>query len=312
MQRARSLVAHFAKSPAAPMLITGEIGTGKARVAKAIHDASARAAQPFMRVACAHQTEDELDCALFGRASDALRGVFDEGGAADVFLEDVDRLSPALQGRLVRIIETRTVARADGTEDVATEARVIASSSVDLERTVQSGGFRADLFRRLSVLRIELPPLRVRPDDVPVLVGHFAERFGREFRQPVPDLTSAVLDSLKAHAWPGNVRELRNLVERAMLGRVANGEPADLSAWLPGHPRTAVERSFMLPTEGISLEAVERSLVVQALARTAGNQTRAAALLSLNRDQIRYRIEKFGLRAVSAAGTSGQSDAGGS
>jgi two-component system, NtrC family, response regulator AtoC len=296
MQRVRSLIAHFAKSPAAPALITGELGTGKALVVRAMHAATVRASHPLVVVACANHSTEGLERALFGRESDLLLGAFDQADDGAVFLEDVDRLAPALQSRLLRVIDTHMFNRAEGVADVATGARVVASSSLDLERLARSGGFRDDLFYRLSVLRIDLPPLRTRPDDVPALVAHFAERFGREFNQDIPTLTPDVMVALKAYAWPGNVRELRNLVERAMLDRVASPGAADLTAWLPGHPRAAEIPAFVLPETGISLEAVERSLLLQALERTGGNQTRAAALLGLHRDQVRYRIEKFGLR----------------
>jgi DNA-binding NtrC family response regulator len=179
------------------------------------------------------------------------------------------------------------------------DVRVIAATNRDLEDAVKAGRFREDLYYRLNVLRVEVPPLRARGRDICLLAQHLVETFGREFRRPVRGLSRSTEDVLLAYGWPGNVRELRNLIERAVLFCDADRlQPADFeSLGAARSAATGAPAGFELPAEGLNLEALERSLVVQALERTGGNQTRAAALLSVHRDQIRYRIEKFGLRA---------------
>jgi DNA-binding NtrC family response regulator len=184
------------------------------------------------------------------------------------------------------------------------DVRVIAATNRDLEEHVRTGRFRDDLYYRLNVLRVEVPPLRARESDVSVLAQYFVDSFGREFKSPVRGLTDEALVALKAYAWPGNVRELRNVIERTVLlcdhDRL---EPSDFETLPIARARVgAGHGGFALPAGGVSLEDVERSLLVQALERTGGNQTRAAALLGLHRDQIRYRIEKFGLKEAKSAG----------
>jgi DNA-binding NtrC family response regulator len=182
------------------------------------------------------------------------------------------------------------------------DVRVVAATNRNLEERVRSGHFREDLFYRLNVLRVEMPPLRERQGDISLLAQHFIETFSREFKRPVRGLSHTAESALRTYGWPGNVRELRNLVERAVL--LCEGEllqPADFDSLHTARQKTAATNGgFALPAEGVNLEEVERSLVVQALERAAGNQTRAAAFLGLHRDQIRYRVEKFGLKKSDA------------
>ncbi|MEO8483252.1 MAG: sigma-54 dependent transcriptional regulator [Acidobacteriota bacterium] len=304
IRRVRALVERYATSSALSVLITGEAGTGKRLVARSIHGASAGAASPLAVVSCAAMADDALERALFGAEGEAgqlrIPGAFETASEGSLLLTRVERLPVALQVRVLQAIESGTVRRAGGTLDVATGARVIASSVVDLEELVPTGGFRGDLFYRLSALRLDLPPLRAHREDIAALARHFVSEVARELdRADPPDVRTdgAVLD---AYAWPGNARELRNVVERAMLASAPDVDgPLDLTAALSGRhaSRDAVRDGvFVLPADGVNLEDVERGLVVQALARTGGNQTKAAALLSIHRDQIRYRIEKFGLK----------------
>jgi DNA-binding NtrC family response regulator len=177
------------------------------------------------------------------------------------------------------------------------DVRVIAATNRDLEAQVKAGKFRDDLFYRLNVLRLELPPLRNRADDIPLLTQHFVESYCREFKRPLKTVSRAAEQALRAHAWPGNVRELRNLIERAVL--LSEDEtlvPADFESLSTTRSGDGNHGGFILPAGGVNIEDLERSLVVQALERAGGNQTRAAAMLGLHRDQIRYRVEKFGLR----------------
>jgi transcriptional regulator with PAS, ATPase and Fis domain len=197
-----------------------------------------------------------------------------------------------LQSKLLRFLEEKAFKRVGGLSDVRVDVRVIAATNRDLEEEVKAGRFRQDLFYRLQVMPITLPPLRERHGDVPLLAAFFIDRFNGEFRKKVGGLSSAAIKMLEHYAWPGNVRELRNAIERAML--LADGDRLEASD-LTTLTRTVSPMQFKLPAEGVNIEDVERQLLVQALERSKGNQTQAAQLLGINRDQVRYRIEKFGL-----------------
>ena len=200
---------------------------------------------------------------------------------------------PVLQAKLLRFLEEKAFKRVGGAADIRVDVRVVAATNRDLEDAVKQGRFREDLYYRLNVMQVQLPPLREHASDVGLLVRYYVDQFNREFRKQVRGVTPEALEVLRTYRWPGNIRELRNAVERAML-------LADEEWLMPEHfPMNVGRRSsgqaFGLPEEGVSLESVERMLVLQALERTGWNHTRAATLLGLNRDQIRYRIEKFGL-----------------
>ena len=214
-----------------------------------------------------------------------------DGGT--VFLDEIGEMVPALQAKLLRVLEERSFRRVGGSHDLRVDVRVIAATNRNLEDEVKSGRFRQDLYYRLNVLPIAVPSLRERLDDVPALVAFYMDGFNREFRKKVRGVSPTAMRALKSYGWPGNVRELRNAVERAML--LAEGQTLELADFplLGGESKSA--SGFDLPAQGVDLEAVERSLVVQAFDRCGGNQTRAATLLGMNRDQIRYRIEKYGL-----------------
>ena len=206
-------------------------------------------------------------------------------------------MTAALQAKLLRFLEEKTFRRVGGGSDIQVDVRVVAATNRNLEEHVRQGKFRDDLYYRLNVLRVEVPPLRARDNDIALLAQYFVETFTKEFKRSVQSLSGSAEAALKAYGWPGNVRELRNLVERAVL--LSDGgplQPSDFDTLHAQHtPHGGGEGGFTLPPEGVQLEDVERSLVVQALDRAGGNQTRAATLLGLHRDQIRYRIEKFGL-----------------
>ena len=296
----RDLLGKVASSPASTVLLTGESGTGKDLAARVIHDTSARAARPFMNVTCSALTETLLESELFGHergaftdARERKRGLLESAAGGTVFLDEIGEMALTLQVKLLRFLEEKTFKRVGGAEDVRVDVRVIAATNRNLEDDVRDGSFREDLFYRLNVLPIRLPPLRDRAEDVPVLARFFADGFNREFRKSVREIAPEAMEALQGYAWPGNVRELRNAVERAVL----LGEDGRLTVDdFPLHaPRGSASAEVALPPGGTNLEAMERSLVAQALDRTGWNQTRAAALLGLNRDQIRYRIEKFGL-----------------
>ncbi|MDQ3213698.1 MAG: sigma-54 dependent transcriptional regulator [Acidobacteriota bacterium] len=303
MASLRALVAKIAASPASTVLLTGESGTGKDLVAKVVHYSSARAGRPFMNITCSALPEQLLESELFGHERGAFtdartqkRGLIESTDGGTLFLDEIGEMVPALQAKLLRFLEEKSFKRVGGAQDIHVDVRVVAATNRNLEEEVANGRFRSDLFYRLNVLPIRLPALREHPDDVPVLVKFFIDNFNTEFKKRITGISPSAEALLRGYGWPGNVRELRNVVERAMLLATANRlEPRDFGA-------LTIARSsgdlFDLPAAGVSLEELERSLVVQALKRAGGNQTKAAALLGLNRDQIRYRIEKFGLAAA--------------
>jgi DNA-binding NtrC family response regulator len=305
MQRVKALVRKVASSPSSTVLLTGESGTGKDLAAKVIHYLSSRAARPFLNITCSALPEQLLESELFGHERGAFtdarnqkRGLLEQADEGTVFLDEIGEMTPALQAKLLRFLEEKAFRRVGGSGDVRVDVRVVAATNRDLEEHVKSGRFREDLYYRLNVLRVELPPLRARQDDVALLAQHFVEVFSRDFKRPVKGLGQSAEAALRAYGWPGNVRELRNLVERAVLLCESDVlQPADFDSLHTAKQRPAAHAGeFELPAGGVNLEEVEKSLVMQALERAGGNQTRAAALLGLHRDQIRYRIEKFSLK----------------
>jgi DNA-binding NtrC family response regulator len=301
MQRIKQLLARVAASPASTVLLTGETGTGKDLAAKAIHYNSDRRSRQFVNITCSALPEQLLESELFGHERGAFtdarqqkRGLFETADGGTVFLDEIGEMTAALQAKLLRFLEEKTFKRVGGLNDVRVDVRVVAATNRDLEQEVKENKFREDLFYRLQVMPIQLPALRARKGDVQVLAAYFIDRFNREFRKRVKGLSPAAADLLESYPWPGNVRELRNAIERAMLlvdrDRL---EPEDFTTLT----RTVAPTEFRLPPEGVNLEEVERQLLTQALERAGGNQTQAAQLLGINRDQVRYRIEKFGLGA---------------
>jgi DNA-binding NtrC family response regulator len=300
MRDIKALLGKVAASPASTVLLTGESGTGKDLAAKVIHYASGRASGPFMNITCSALAETLLESELFGHERGAFtdakqqkKGLLELSDQGTVYLDEIGEMPPLLQAKVLRFLEERAFKRVGGTADIRVDVRIIAATNRDLEKEVREGRFREDLYYRLSVLPVLMPPLRERGDDILNIVKHYVDRFNEEFRRNVKDLTPDAIALLKSHAWPGNIRELRNAVERAMLltdGDVLTAE--DFRVLVPGQK---IAEGFRLPTDGIDFEQLEKELVIQALERSGGNQTRAAALLGMNRDQIRYRIEKFGL-----------------
>jgi two-component system response regulator AtoC len=310
MVNVRALLKKIASSPASTVLLTGESGTGKDLAAKVIHFASDRAAKPFMNITCSALTETLLESELFGHERGAFtgadrqkRGLFETADGGTVFLDEIGEIVPALQAKLLRFLEEKTFKRVGGAVDIRVDVRVIAATNRRLEEEVRQGRFREDLYYRLNVLPIALPPLRERIKDIPLLLNFYVDSFNTEFKKRVHGIAPDALARLKAYGWPGNVRELRNAVERAML--LGEGKVLGLSDFpMTTDARARLTEGVELPANGIDLEQLERSLIVQALERSGWNQTRAATLLGLNRDQIRYRIEKFKLERTDAAGKS--------
>jgi DNA-binding NtrC family response regulator len=302
----RSLVARVAASPASTVLLTGESGTGKDLVAKIIHYASDRASKPFMNITCSALPEQLLESELFGHERGAFtdarmqkKGLLEMADGGTVFLDEIGEMTPGLQSKLLRFLEEKSFKREGGSHDIRVDVRVVAATNRKLEEEVTKHHFRSDLFFRLNVLPIEMPPLRARPDDVPILVEFFIDSFNTEFRKHVKGATPAAHALLQGYGWPGNVRELRNVIERAML--LSDSERLDAKDFTTTSSAVTTGNDFELPATGVDLEKLERSLVMQALKRSGGNQTKAGTFLGLNRDQIRYRIEKFGLAVPAAA-----------
>ena len=304
---AKALLKKVAASPASTVLLSGESGTGKDLAAKVLHYASDRASRPFMNITCSAIPEQILESELFGHERGAFtdarqqkRGLLESADGGTVFLDEVGEMAPGLQAKLLRFLEEKTFKRVGGVADITVDVRVVAATNRLLEDEVKKGRFREDLYYRLNVLPIVLPPLRARTEDIPPLVHYFVDSYNTEFRKRVRGVSGEAMKGLKLYGWPGNVRELRNAVERAML--LADGSELgadDFPVLSVGGPR--LTEGVALPPTGVDLEQLEHSLVVQALERSGWNQTKAAALLGLNRDQIRYRIEKFKLERPSAS-----------
>jgi len=304
MKEIIALARKVARSEAATVLLRGESGSGKDVIARAIHYESARASAAFMNITCTALPDTLLESELFGHergaftdAKNQKKGLFELADGGTLFLDEIGDMSPSLQAKLLRVLEEKKFRRVGGTEDVKIDVRVIAATNRDLEKAIRERTFREDLFYRLNIIPIDLPSLRDRTEDIPALVDHFLSHFSREFKKPFNSVTPEAMARLKSHPWPGNVRELRNALERACL--LAGSEIIDENDLLLGRPAPAPaaggKEAFALPPGGVVLEELEKSLVIQALERAAGNQTKAATLLGISRDQLRYRMEKHGL-----------------
>ncbi|ABS24884.1 sigma-54 dependent transcriptional regulator [Anaeromyxobacter sp. Fw109-5] len=306
MEEVRSLVEKVARSRST-ILVMGESGTGKEVVARAIHR-GAGPDRPFVAINCGAIPEGLLESELFGHekgsftgAVGAKAGLFEVAGTGTLFLDEVGELPPHLQVKLLRVLQERRVRRVGGQSDLAVGARIVAATNRDLGDEVRLGRFREDLYYRLNVIQIRVPPLRERKEDVPLFLEHFLERFAAEAGRPVPRLAPEAEGALLAHEWPGNVRELANVVERAVTlsGGTEIVEPAVLPPALRGRAAALPEAQLQLPDVGMDLQAhldaIERNLLEQALARAGGVKTEAARLLSLTFRSLRYRLAKFGI-----------------
>jgi transcriptional regulator with PAS, ATPase and Fis domain len=301
MRTILGLMKKLAASRANTVLLLGESGTGKGLLARALHDASERAGKPFMTITCTAIPESLLESELFGHergaftdAKAAKPGLFEVADGGTVFLDEIGDMPQALQAKMLQVLEDRTFKRLGGLVDIHVNVRVVAATNTDLERAVREERFRTDLYYRLNTFPIRIPALRERQADIPVLVRYFVDRFNREFNKKIEALDEAAMSKLVHHPWPGNVRELRNAVERAMiLGQGPILKPEDFAFSIEGSSATG-ERLLELPGEGLDVDELEKDLVFQALERCQGNQSRAAQLLGMTRDQIRYRIEKYG------------------
>jgi DNA-binding NtrC family response regulator len=306
MQEIVRLVRKVARSEATTVLLRGESGTGKDMIARAIHYEGPRADRPFLNITCTALPETLLESELFGHEKGAFtdaktqkRGLFELADGGTVFLDEIGDMPGALQAKVLRVLEEKSFRRVGGVEDIRVDVRIIAATNRDLEALMRESRFREDLYYRLNIIPITIPPLRERPEDIEVLAEHFFRHYTREFRKALRGISQEAMAMLRRHPWPGNVRELRNVLERAVL-LSAGPEVTPEDLLLERAPASAPEQIVRLPPGGILLDEVEKSLLIQALERSGGNQTRAGELLGLSRDQIRYRVEKFGLERLLA------------
>ena len=286
------------------VLLTGESGTGKEVVARFIHHGSRRSRGPFVAINCAALPDQLLESELFGHERGAFTGAvsakpgrIEQANGGVLFLDEVAEMAPSVQAKLLRVLEEREFVRLGGTRVSRADIRVVSATNRDLHDALRRGDFREDLYYRLGVFEIALPPLRERPEDILQLADVFLEEIGQIVGRPAAGITRDAKEQLLAYQWPGNVRELRNAIERAVIladGGVIRSEHLPVAA--PRMPAAADDApSTSLPPNGVSLEAIERSLVIKALAQARHNKTKAAKLLGLTRAQLYSRIEKYGL-----------------
>ncbi|MDT8440322.1 MAG: sigma-54 dependent transcriptional regulator [Desulfuromonadales bacterium] len=298
-----------ARHESATVLITGESGTGKELVARSIHDLSTRGDRPFIEINCGSLPFNLLETELFGHERGAFTdarlrkiGLFEEANGGTIFLDEIGEMEINLQVKLLRVLEDRKIRRLGGTRNIEIDARVIAATNRDIKEAIEQKAFREDLYYRLNVFPIFVPPLRERPEDIPALLDHFLRHFRRQFNANVREVSKEALDLLSRYHWPGNVRELRNLVERVCIMQRGTIITADsLPAEIFGkEPRGEAPFDFHIPPEGIVLEEiveqVEHDLIAQAVRITGGNVARTARILNLPRGTLRYKMEKYGLQ----------------
>jgi two-component system, NtrC family, response regulator AtoC len=305
LERARQIAA-LSETP--PVLLTGETGTGKGLLARAIHASGPRATKPFIEVNCTALPATLMEAELFGYergaftdAKESKPGLVEAGEGGFLFLDEIGDVDLAVQGKLLRAIEERAVRRVGSVRERKVDVRIIAATNRDLEREVRQERFRKDLYFRLAVIVLDVPPLRQRGEDVLLLAGHYLRAFNARYGKAVREISAAARELMLAYPWPGNVRELSHVIERAVLwshGPVLDVEHLSLTspdhhAGAGGTPESESERA-PLPPQG-DLAHWEKAMIEQALREAGGNQTKAAQRLGISRDTLRYRLKKFGL-----------------
>ena len=302
MRELIKVIEKVASSDAPTILLEGESGTGKSFVAQLIHTKSKRFNQPFMDINCASLPEKLIESELFGYEKGAFTdakqmkpGLFEVAVGGTVFLDEIGEMTLATQAKLLQAIEGRIFRRVGGIEDIATDVRIIAATNVHLKNAVMNKLFREDLYFRLQLIPVSIPPLRERAEDIPLLVKYFIEKFNQEYQKSVQGVSPEAEVFLKSYPWPGNVRELKNVIERITI---LEADDIILPRHLPFEVKSGMvpqHYTYQIPEQGMNLEEVEKQFITQALYKTQGNQSRAAKLLGLTRHTLRYRMEKFGL-----------------
>jgi transcriptional regulator with GAF, ATPase, and Fis domain len=292
----------------ATVLLTGETGTGKELIARAIHNLSRRKDRPLIKVNCAALPTGLIESELFGHEKGAFTGAvsrkigrFQLAHGGTIFLDEIGDIPPEVQVKLLRVLQEKEFERVGGTETIATDLRVIAATNQNLDALTEAGRFREDLFYRVNVYPISLPPLRERKDDPILLARHFLQRFGRELRKEVTSLSAEAGELITSYHWPGNVRELENVMERAVIlcrGTVVTAQELALSLRERPRRQPTSGEALALPPGGIKLLDMEKQLILKALEQTKHNKSKTSKLLGLSRTQLRTRMRKHGLEAV--------------
>ncbi|NNF29657.1 MAG: sigma-54-dependent Fis family transcriptional regulator [Gemmatimonadetes bacterium] len=305
IQKIAGLISRFgARGTPSTVLIRGESGAGKDVVARAIHAFGPRQSKPFISVNCTVLPEHLVESELFGHergaftdAKEAKRGLFELADGGTIFLDEIGDMPRPAQAKLLEFLETRRCRRVGSVRDMEMDVQVLTATNRDLEEAVEAGDFREDLFYRLNVIPVVIPPLRERPEDIMPLATHFIDRLCDEMSVPRRSLSPGAHQALEAYSWPGNAREMRNLIERVLL--LSDAEviaKSDLPPELVGSEDEG-ERTFVLPPDGVSLDQMEKEMIFQALERSRGNKSQSARLLGISRDTLRYRLVKHGLTA---------------
>ena len=305
MAKVFATIRKVANTPA-NILILGESGTGKELVARAIHNNSSRSKMPFMTINSGGIPENLLESELFGYTKGSFTGAYtDRAGLFElakggtVFLDEIGELPPVLQVKLLRVVQEKTFRRIGGAEDLKVDVRIISATNQNLQSRVKKGGFREDLYFRLNVIPIHMPPLRERKEDIPLLTKHFIEKYAREFGKEVRTISSYAMELLMEYPFPGNIRELENIIERGVAMETSNiilPENLVLSAEADGEEKNI---DLNIPDQGIDLaselESIEKRAIEKALQKTKGIKTKAAEMLGVTSDSLKYRIEKLGV-----------------
>jgi DNA-binding NtrC family response regulator len=303
MEAVKKMILKVARSTST-VLIRGESGTGKELIARAIHTQSPRVSEMFQAVNCAAINENLLESELFGHEKGSFtgahaekKGLFEVADRGTLFLDEIGELEISMQAKLLRALQEREIRRVGGTRPIKIDVRVVGATNRDLRAMVADGRFRDDLYYRINVLSIDVPPLRERREDIPVLIDFFLKKHTRNTSRLIRGLTPEARKVMTDYAWPGNVRQLESAIERAILlceGDLITVE--DLPLEVRQETRPASESGFKLPAEGVNFEDVERNLIMQAMERTDYNITKAAKLLGLTFRTLQYRLEKFGIK----------------
>jgi len=303
MQRVLERVRVVAPAPST-VLIVGESGSGKELIANAIHEHSARAAGRFVALNCGAIPGEILEAELFGHERGAFTGAhqrrigkIETANGGTLFLDEISELSPDLQVKLLRVLEQRRITRVGGNDEIAVDFRLVAATNRDLDAEVAQGRFRQDLYYRLKVVTVALPPLRERPDDIPLLIGHFIQHFNEQLGRRVSGVSPALLDALRAQPWPGNVRELRNVVENMVL--FCRGEELALADRPADNPRGGRRAPDATPGEFVprSMAEIEKEAILRTLEVTGGHRARAAQLLGIGLRTLQRKLKEYGALA---------------